>query len=363
MHSSWCCWQRSLRSPWPALTGRRSQSSIEITGLTMRFAQTPVLKDLDLQVRTSTVTAILGSSGSGKSTLLRCLAGLLRPEQGVIQIGSTVVFGKGIWVPPERRGIGLVPQEGSLFPHLSVGDNVGYGLRGRNSGGRIAHLLDLVGLPGTSAMRPTNCQGMQQRVAVARALAPSPHVVLLDEPFSALDAALRDDVRQDVFAAIRATGATAILVTHDQEEAFAVADQVAVMMDNTIAQQAPPAEVYLTPVSLDVARFVGDTVLVPAHGTGACRAKTALGELPAQDPTSSGASGVLVFRPEDLQITGDGPVLAHASVSSVSYHGHDTLLAARAGTRNCSSGCWADRPVAAGDDVTVRVTRPGVFFA
>lgn len=144
-------------------------SSIEITGLTMRFAQTPVLKDLDLQVRTSTVTAILGSSGSGKSTLLRCLAGLLRPEQGVIQIGSTVVFGKGIWVPPERRGIGLVPQEGSLFPHLSVGDNVGYGLRGRNSGGRIAHLLDLVGLPGTSAMRPHELSGgMQQRVAVAR---------------------------------------------------------------------------------------------------------------------------------------------------------------------------------------------------
>ena len=338
-------------------------SSIEVGGLTMRFADLPVLRDLDLHVQTSTVTAILGSSGSGKSTLLRCIAGLLRPEAGSITIGSAVVFGDGVWVPPERRGIGLVPQEGSLFPHLTVGANVSYGLRGRDTSGRIEHLLDLVGLPGTANMRPHELSGgMQQRVAVARALAPSPHVVLLDEPFSALDAGLRDDVRQDVFAAIRATGATAILVTHDQEEAFAVADQVAVMMDATIAQQAPPADVYLTPASLDIARFVGDTVIVQARGTGSNTATSDFGDLPAHNPTRAGESGVLVFRPEDLQITGDGPVLTRAAVSTVNYHGHDTVVAARAGEQELLIRVLGRQSVKAGDEVTVRVTRPGIFF-
>jgi iron(III) transport system ATP-binding protein len=338
-------------------------SSIEVTGLTMRFADLPVLEDLDLHVDTSTVTAILGSSGSGKSTLLRCIAGLLRPEAGRITIGTTAVFDTGVWVPPERRGIGLVPQEGSLFPHLSVGDNVGYGLRGRDPD-RIRRLLDLVGLPGTADMRPHELSGgMQQRVAVARALAPSPHVVLLDEPFSALDAGLRDDVRHDVFAAIRSTGATAILVTHDQEEAFAVADQVAVMMGATIAQQAAPADVYLTPASLDVARFVGDTVLVRASGTGTGHASTDFGELPAQNTTSAGEPGVLVFRPEDLQITGDGPVLTTAAVSAVNYHGHDTVVCASAGEQELLIRVLGRQSVRPGDDVTVRVMRPGIFFA
>ena len=339
-------------------------SSIEVAGLTMRFSETPVLQDLDLQVQTSTVTAILGGSGSGKSTLLRCIAGLLRPESGRITIGSSVVFDTGVWVAPERRGIGLVPQEGSLFPHLSVGDNVGYGLRGRGNSERITHLLELVGLPGTASMRPHELSGgMQQRVAVARALAPSPNVILLDEPFSALDAGLRDDVRQDVFAAIRATGATAILVTHDQEEAFAVADQVAVMIDNTIAQQAPPADVYLTPSSLDVARFVGDTVIVRASGTGAGHAATAFGDLPAQGVTPLGSAGVLVFRPEDLQITGDGPLLTRAAVSSVSYHGHDTVLCARAGEQELRIRVLGRQGVKTGDEISVRVMRPGIFFA
>ena len=339
-------------------------SSIDVHGLTMRFGDTWVLKDLALSVDECSVTAILGSSGSGKSTLLRCIAGLLRPETGRITIGSTAVFDSGVWVPPERRGIGLVPQEGSLFPHLSVGANVSYGLRGRDNAARVRHLLDLVGLPGTADMRPHELSGgMQQRVAVARALAPSPNVVLLDEPFSALDAGLRDDVRQDVFAAIRATGATAILVTHDQEEAFAVADQVAVMMDTTIAQQAPPAEVYLTPATLDVARFVGDTVVVQASGTGAASATTTFGDLPSQNTTPADATGVLVFRPEDLQIGGESPVLTQAGVTAVSYHGHDTLLAARAGEQDLLIRVLGRQSVTVGDDVTVRVTRPGIFFS
>ena len=198
---------------------------------------------------------------------------------------------------------------------------------------------------------------------MARALAPSPNVVLLDEPFSALDAGLRDDVRQDVFAAIRATGATAILVTHDQEEAFAVADQVAVMMDTTIAQQAPPAEVYLTPATLDVARFVGDTVVVQASGTGAASATTTFGDLPSQNTTPADATGVLVFRPEDLQIGGESPVLTQAGVTAVRYPGHDTLLAARAGEQDLLIRVLGRQSVTVGDDVTVRVTRPGIFFS
>ena len=205
-------------------------SSIEVGGLTMRFADVPVLRDLDLHVQTSTVTAILGSSGSGKSTLLRCIAGLLRPEAGSITIGSAVVFGDGVWVPPERRGIGLVPQEGSLFPHLTVGANVSYGLRGRDTSGRIEHLLDLVGLPGTANMRPHELSGgMQQRVALARCLANDPELVLMDEPLGALDALTREKMQGLVLKLWKETRKTVILITHSVEEALLLGERLIVM--------------------------------------------------------------------------------------------------------------------------------------
>ncbi len=272
-------------------------SSITVTGLQKAFDR-PVLRDVDLCVEAGEVTAILGASGTGKSTLLRCVTGLLRPDDGVIALGDRVVDGPGTHTPAHRRRVGLVPQDGSLFPHLNVADNVGYGLRGPQKAARVAELLDLVGLPATQSKRVQELSGgMQQRVAVARALAVRPAVVVLDEPFSALDTGLREALREDVLAAIRADGTTALLVTHDQQEAFAVADRVAVMMNGTIVQHATPQVLYTHPVSLAVARFVGDTVSVGTH----------------------------VFRPEQLSLDHGRP-LGPGLVTACRFHGHDSLV-------------------------------------
>lgn len=338
-------------------------SSIDIEGLSKHFDDKIVLQDLDLHLPAGSITAILGGSGSGKSTLLRCIAGLLRPEAGTIRLGDRTVCGPGIWVAPERRRVGLVPQEGSLFPHLSVADNVGFGLRGRARTQRVAELLDLVGLPGTGSMRPHELSGgMQQRVAVARALAPEPAVILLDEPFSALDAGLRGDVRADVFAGLRAAGATALLVTHDQEEAFAVADEVAVMMDAGIPQVAAPADVYLNPATLEIARFVGDTVLLPGEVADDGLVVTALGSLPATGAQTPGTAGTLFLRPEDFSVGGATPV-TDAVVEAVRYHGHDTLLTVTAGGQHLLIRVLGQQRAAVGDQLPVSVMRPGTFFA
>jgi iron(III) transport system ATP-binding protein len=338
-------------------------SAIDITGLSKRFGDTVVLTDLDLHVPSGAVTAILGSSGSGKSTLLRCIAGLLRPDTGVIGLAERTVCGPDVWIPAEDRKVGLVPQEGSLFPHLTVAGNVGFGLGRRDRAGRVAQLLELVGLPGTGSMRPHELSGgMQQRVAVARALAPEPDVILLDEPFSALDAGLRDDLRTDVFSAIRATGATAVLVTHDQQEAFAVADRVAVMMQGRVVQDAPPSQVYLEPATLAVAQFVGETVVLPANVTAVGRAQTPLGDLPVIGSATPGTTGSVVFRPEDFVLDADA-TLTDAQVESIRYHGHDTVLTATAGSVRLRIRTLGRPPVGIGESVPVGARRPGTFFA
>jgi iron(III) transport system ATP-binding protein len=338
-------------------------SAIDITELSKRFGDTVVLTDLDLHVPSGAVTAILGSSGSGKSTLLRCIAGLLRPDSGMIGLADRTVCGPGIWIPAEDRRVGLVPQEGSLFPHLTVAGNVGFGLARRDRATRVAQLLELVGLPGTSSMRPHELSGgMQQRVAVARALAPEPDVILLDEPFSALDAGLRDDLRTDVFSAIRATGATAVLVTHDQQEAFAVADRVAVMMHGRVVQDAPPSQVYLEPATLAVAQFVGETVVLPATVTATGHAHTPLGDLPVIGDATPGTTGNVVFRPEDFVLDASAR-LTDAEVESIRYHGHDTVLTATAGGVRLRIRTLGRPPVGIGESVPVGARRPGTFFA
>jgi iron(III) transport system ATP-binding protein len=250
-------------------------------------------------------------------------------------------------VRPERRRVGIVPQEGALFPHLDVLGNVSFALDGsrREKALRTAELLELVGMAGTESLRPQELSGgMQQRVAVARALSRRPDVVLLDEPFSALDAGLRDGVRADVLAAIRADGAAALLVTHDQDEALSSADRVAVMRDGVIVQEGTPTEVYGAPVDLGVARFVGACVELPVTVTGDGVLRTALGDLPRAVPAPDPAGGteaagppayVAVLRPEQLRFTpgppsgpsadGDRPGVA-ARVTAVRYHGHDCLL-------------------------------------
>ncbi|MEE2034899.1 ABC transporter ATP-binding protein, partial [Rhodococcus chondri] len=227
-----------------------------MTGLTVdkvcaRYGRNEVVTDVSVAVPRGELLAVLGPSGGGKTTLLRVVAGL-HPASA----GRVVVDGKPVTdLPPERRGVGLVPQEGALFPHLNVARNIGYGLvrpsltarrsRRDERRGRVDELLELVGLSGTGDRKPSQLSGgQQQRVALARALAPRPSVVLLDEPFSALDAGLRSSLRADVRALLREQAVAAVLVTHDQAEALAIADHVAVMLDGRIAQLGTPQEVY-----------------------------------------------------------------------------------------------------------------------
>ncbi|HEX3650249.1 MAG TPA: ABC transporter ATP-binding protein, partial [Pseudonocardiaceae bacterium] len=245
-------------------------AALEIEGLAMAFGATKVLTDVSLRVPDRSITAVLGSSGSGKTTLLRIVGGFERPRAGVVRLGGRVIDGPGAHVPPERRGLGYVPQEGALFPHLTVAANVGFALRRRTRrAGRVGELLDLVGLADLRRRYPHELSGgQQQRVALARALALEPSVVLLDEPFSSLDAALRASVRAEIARVLRASATAVVLVTHDQQEALSLADQVAVLREGRIAQAGSPREIYANPVDPDLAAFLGEANLVHATVDG-----------------------------------------------------------------------------------------------
>jgi iron(III) transport system ATP-binding protein len=297
---------------------------VEVTGVRKAFGDATVLDGLDLVVEPGSVVALLGPSGCGKTTLLRSIAGLEAPESGEIRLNGRTVTGPGVFVPAERRNVGMVFQDWALFPHLSVGRNVGFGLsRAERRSGRVEEALRLVDLAGFADRDPTRLSGGQrQRVALARALATRPSVLLLDEPFSNLDASLRVQVRAEVHQLLTDLGITAVFVTHDQEEAFVVGDRVAVMLDGRIAQYGPPARVYAEPASWAVARFVGDPNLLPgvAGGTGA---ETAVGVIPLTAELR-GDVRVLV-RPEQLRLCqGDG-----ATVEAVEYYGHDAIYQVR----------------------------------
>jgi iron(III) transport system ATP-binding protein len=301
----------------------RHAAPLRVQGLSKCFGAATVLAEADLDVAAGSTCVLLGPSGSGKTTLLRTIAGLERPDAGTIALGDTVLTGPSTFVAPERRHIGMVFQDGALFPHLSVAANVAYGLRrAERRGARVAETLAMVGLEGCADRLPgTLSGGQQQRVALARALAPRPSVLLLDEPFSNLDAALRAQVRSDVHRVLAEAGVTALFVTHDQEEAFVLGDEVAVMHNGRIVQQASPAELYRRPVDSWTARFVGDANLVAgtAHGE---LADTMVGPVPLA-VAREGAVEVLV-RPEHLHVerAADGC----AVVELVEYYGHDAVL-------------------------------------
>ncbi|MGY1781793.1 ABC transporter ATP-binding protein [Geodermatophilus sp. SYSU D01036] len=336
-------------------------SALTVTGLAKSYGRTPVLTGVDLHVPAGTTTALLGPSGCGKTTLLRIVAGFDDPDAGTVELGGRVVAGDGRGVPARRRGIGFVPQEGGLFPHLSVAGNVAFGLprRLRRDRARITGLLALVGLDAALADRAPHqlSGGQQQRVALARALAPEPSLVLLDEPFSSLDAALREDTRRAVVEALRATGATAVLVTHDQAEALSTADQVAVLRGGTLAQLADPRTLYREPRDLDVAAFVGEAVVLDGVAAGG-RVASELGELALALSCPDGPVRVML-RPEQLRLTA-GP---GARVRGVDFYGHDARveLELPSGRRVSARTEGAELPPP-GAEVTVTVQGPAVPF-
>ncbi|MDI3331854.1 MAG: ABC transporter ATP-binding protein [Micrococcus sp.] len=303
-------------------------SELSLRGISAGYGSEAVLQDLDLTVAGGTTTAVLGGSGSGKTTLLRVVAGFLAPRSGQLVIGGRTVAGPGAWVPPERRGVGYVRQEGGLFPHLSVAGNIAFGLPWprRRHRARVLELLELVGLPAAAAdRRPDQLSGgQQQRVALARALAPRPELVLLDEPFSSLDSALRASTREATARALKATGATAVLVTHDQDEALSFADEVAILDAGRFRQVAEPRVAYRDPADAGVAAFLGDAVFVSGTvdgGTVHC----ALGDLPVRGGAADGPVQVMI-RPEQITVSAPGTSPFEATVREVEYFGHDAVV-------------------------------------
>ncbi|SES07680.1 ABC transporter ATP-binding protein [Rhizobium sp. NFR03] len=267
------------------------------------------LIDVSLVVPAGARTAIVGPSGSGKTTLLKLIAGFERPTAGRITLEGAVLAAEGIHVPAHKRGIGIVSQDGALFPHLTVGENIGFGLPKRQEGRdkRIAELMSTVELDAEMlSRRPHQLSGgQQQRVALARALALEPRLMLLDEPFSALDTGLRDTMRRTVARILAASGTTSILVTHDQGEALSFADHVAVFREGRLVQAGSPQSLYRCPVDRQTALFLGDAVLLDAIVT-AGQAETVLGTLPVgsveKGSSDTASTSLVMLRPEQLRI-------------------------------------------------------------
>lgn len=310
-------------------------SELELHDAHHGYHALPVLMGVDLEVQKGAFVAVLGASGSGKTTLLRVIAGFERLESGVLRLGGTVVDDGRRALPPEKRRIGYVPQDGALFPHLKVGANVAFGLGRRADRRQVSALLEMVGLAGMERRYPHELSGgQQQRVALARALAVDPEIVLLDEPFSALDAALRASIRRDVAGILRDKGTTTVLVTHDQDEALSMADRVAVLRDGRIVAENQPEILYRSPVDPAMASFLGEANLIPG-AISAGTVATSLGRLVLRegviDGLGAGTSDVTVLvRPEQLEVKARSAAPASgglpARVMDCAYFGHDAVL-------------------------------------
>ena len=286
------------------LGARENSPTLRVTGLRRAFGPLVAVDGVDLEVGRGEMLTLLGPSGCGKTTLLRLVAGLDQPDEGTVEIAGRRVAGPGGSVPPERRRVGMVFQDHALFPHLSVAENVAYGIRrDPDRSLRVTELLDLVSLPDASTRMPHELSGgMQQRVAIARALAPRPDLVLLDEPFSNLDAALRTQLRVDLREILRAAGATAVLVTHDQDEALTLGDRMGVMVRGRIEQVDVPEVVYGEPATQFVATFVGTANLVMARCEGTLGI-TRFGAVKLLNRPPVTGRAMVVIRPEHLELS------------------------------------------------------------
>lgn len=305
---------------------------IELLGLSKTYAldQPTAIKALSFSVAKGEILAVLGPSGCGKTTLLRLIAGFEHPNHGVIRLEGAPVAGDGYWVPPERRGVGMVFQEYALFPHLTVAANVAFGLHRSlrtKRDFRTAEVLHLVGLTGFEDRYPHELSGgQQQRVALARALAPNPIVVLLDEPFSNLDPDMRSRMRFEVETILRRSGTTTILVTHDHEEAFAMADQIAVLNEGYLEQIGSPETVYHLPTTPFVAEFVGQADFI--QGTvEQTLVSTEVGSFPNTVSFPTGTMVSVMIRPDDVILIDDP--MGTGTVLSRQFRGSENLYTIR----------------------------------
>jgi iron(III) transport system ATP-binding protein len=303
------------------------EAFIDVRQVSKRYAGTKIgitiaLKEISFTVQKGMLTALLGPSGCGKTSTLRMIAGLETPDEGEVWLEGRRVAGNGAWLPPEVRRVGMVFQDGALFPHLTVAQNIAFPLKTRHAQQRTQELLAMIGLQGFAERYPHQLSGgQQQRVALARALAANPSVVLLDEPFSRLDASLRMSLREEVRSIVKQAQATTIFVTHDQEEALSIADRIVIMFEGSVAQVGAPLEIYTRPATRQVATFVGDANFVPGYAAGAT-VDSALGRLILANPCE-GAVDVMI-RPEALELM---PARnGNACIERINYFGHDQAM-------------------------------------
>jgi len=337
------------------VTSAPDRLTIRARALTKSYGDVVALNDFNLDVWEGSLLTLLGPSGCGKTTALRVIAGF-ESAAGTVEIRGRRVLGEGVFVPPEKRRVGMVFQDYALFPHMTVARNVSYGLGRGTDATRVDEVLELVGMQGLGDRMPHELSGgQQQRVALARAMAPSPDVVLLDEPFSNLDANLRDRVRRELKLILTEARTTAVLVTHDQEEALATSDLVAVMYQGRVVQFDSPAQLYTAPADPWVADFLGDADVLHATGHRGY-ADTMLGRF----KTDLRGPVLVVVRPEDVQLSiGEAP---NAVVAHTEFFGHDQLVtvALPGGTRVRSR--IGPRPkYEPGDNVRVRAVHARVF--
>lgn len=295
----------------------------------------PAVAGVSLWLKPGELLALLGPSGCGKTTTLRLMAGFERPDSGQVVVNGQLVAGAGRWLPPEKRQLGMVFQDYALFPHLSVNDNIAFGLRhltNRARQQRVAELLEMVGLSGFEKRYPHQLSGgQQQRVAIARALAPRPTALLLDEAFNSLDAAIQASMHREVRAILKAEGVAAVLVTHNQQEAFSLADRMAVLNKGAVEQVGPPEEVFRRPASRFVAGFVGKANFLPARlerGRLFCE----LGLLPCPpDYAASEQSNLeVLLRPHEIELhPAYSEAGAAATIVNRTYFGPDSLYTVR----------------------------------
>ena len=381
-------------------------AALDCAGLRKSFGDVAAVRDVSLDVRPGEILALLGPSGCGKTTTLRLIAGFERADAGVVRIGGHSVVGERLSLPPEARRVGMVFQDYALFPHLTVGANVQYGLdtprqapRDAASGlratlarltrryvpfapapadARVREALALVSLAEMADRYPHELSGGEaQRVALARALAPRPDLILLDEPFSNLDTRLRAAVRAEVRAILKRAGAAAVFVTHDQEEAFSLADRVAVMWEGRVAQVGTPSEIYRRPATRAVAAFVGDADFLPGRlaggvvttelggvatigeGTSGVRRGRAGGRRGSNAAARDAAGG----RGDGLRRARDDDGWVSAVVTEHTYYGHDQVIALRlASGARVHARLDFDATHAVGDTVRLRVEGPVVVF-
>ena len=350
------------RAAWAdaTATDRDGFRDLRVVDVHKSFGETKVLHGVDLSIESGRTLSLLGPSGCGKTTLMRIVSGLEVADSGEVHVGGRLLAGPGVNVAPESRRIGLLGQERSLFPHLTVGANVAYGLgRSPERETRVREVLDMVDLLGFERRMPDSLSGgQQQRVAIARALAPRPRMLLLDEPFQALDVQLRIELQSEVRALLSALGATAVIVTHDQDEAFVMGDEVAVMQDGHIRQCGTPGEVYGHPASPWVASFVGDANFIPGHGSGSTVA-TPLGTL-ATCCEVSGKVAVLV-RPSQLRLvapSGGEDAGATGQVQAMRFYGHATECRVQVGDNLLLARSDRMPSVRVGDDVALSYEGP-----